>query len=117
MESEFNKRIKQLREDLITEIVRLLDGKGLNEIELPLPDEAGDAAWIIRYDWTGDVRENYVRRVTISDSRRNLLLYSENENEQYGYTSSTEYDYDAQDPRLLAKVLELAASVPGESKA
>lgn len=48
MESEFNKRIKQLREDLITEIVRLLDGKGLNEIELPLPDEAGDAAWIIR---------------------------------------------------------------------
>jgi hypothetical protein len=116
MEKGFDKRIKQLREDLVTEIVRLLDRKGLNEIELPLPEEAGDAAWIIRYDWNGDVRENYVRRVTISDSRRNLLIYSENENEQYGYTISTEYDYDAQDPRLLAKVLELAASVPGESE-
>lgn len=116
MEKEFNRRIKQLREDLITEIVRLLDAKGLNEIELPLPEDAGDAAWIIRYDWNGDVRENYVRRVTVSDHRRDLLLYSENENERYGYTSSTEYDYEAQDPRLLAKVLELVASVPGESK-
>lgn len=113
MEKEFNRRIKQLREDLITEIVRLLDERGVTEIELPLPEDAGDAAWIIRYDWNGDVRENYVRRVTVSDSRRNLLIYSENENEQYGYTSSTKYDYDAQDPRLLAKVLELVASVPG----
>lgn len=111
MESEFNKRIKQLREDLITEIVRLLDGKGLNEIELPLPDEAGNAAWIIRYDWNGDVRENYVQRVTISDSRRNLLLYLENENEQYGYTCSTGLDYEAQDPRLLEKIRGLVSSV------
>ena len=111
MESEFNKRIKQLREDLITEIVRLLDERGVTEIELPLPDEAGDAAWIIRYDWNGDVRENYVRRVTISDSRRNLLIYSENENEQYGYTSNTGLDYEAQDPRLLEKIRGLVSSV------
>ena len=105
-----------MREDIITEIVRLLDERGVTEIELPLPEDAGDAACIIRYDWNGNVRENYVRRVTVSDSRRNLLIYSENENEQYGYTSSTEYDYEAQDLRLLAKVLELVASVPGESR-